>query len=159
MEIKHLTYLKKVTSGVSATSSAPCSRCTLGKTFFKCSIPDQHCKGLITWPNLIPRALFPGFGSGAGESPSIERLIRHFDWLINLGSSCKKMAKWKWFIRYNQNQNGHSNEDFCKKSSLQAMCWFSCFEYLAKPAYLKICNRKFKKPVLQTFLRTKGYQQ
>ena len=42
---------------------------------------------------------------------------------------------------------------------LQAMCWFSCFEYSAKPAYLKICNRKFKKPVLQTFLRTKGYQQ
>ena len=32
--------------------------------------------------NLVPRALFPGIGLP----------IRYFDWLIDLGNSCKKMA-------------------------------------------------------------------
>ena len=39
-----------------------------------------------------------------------------------------------------------------KKSSLQAMWWFSrvllCFEYSARPAYLNICVRKVIKPVI-----------
>ena len=39
-----------------------------------------------------------------------------------------------------------------KKSSLQAMWWFSrgslCFEYSARPAYLNICVRKVIKPVV-----------
>ena len=43
--------------------------------------------------NLVPRALFPGFGGGAGKGPGIGRPIRHFYWLIDLGNSCKKMAK------------------------------------------------------------------
>ena len=42
--------------------------------------------------NLVPRALFPGFGSGAGKGPGIGRPIRYFDWLIDLGNSFKKMA-------------------------------------------------------------------
>ena len=41
-------------------------------------------------PTLVPRALFPGFGGGAGKSPGIGRSIRHFDWLIDLGNLCKK---------------------------------------------------------------------
>ena len=43
--------------------------------------------------NLVPRALFPGLGGGAGKGPGIGRPIRHFDWLIDLGNSCKKMAR------------------------------------------------------------------
>ena len=43
--------------------------------------------------NLVPRALFPGFGGGAGKGPGIGRSIRHFDWLIDLGNLCKKMTK------------------------------------------------------------------
>ena len=39
------------------------------------------------------RALFPDFGGGAGKGPGIGRSIRYFDWLIDLGNSCKKMAK------------------------------------------------------------------
>ena len=45
------------------------------------------------WSNLVPRALFPGLGGGAGKGPGIGRPIRHFDWLIDLGNSCKKMAR------------------------------------------------------------------
>ena len=43
--------------------------------------------------NLVPRALFPAFGGGAGKGPGIGRSIRHFDWLIDLGNLCKKMTK------------------------------------------------------------------
>ena len=43
--------------------------------------------------NLVPRALSPGFGGGAGKGPGIGRSIRYFDWLIDLGNSCKKIAK------------------------------------------------------------------
>ena len=52
---------------------------------------NRNCLETI---NLIPRALFPGFGSGAGKDPSgISWPICHFDWLIDFGNSCKKMAK------------------------------------------------------------------
>ena len=43
--------------------------------------------------NLVPRALSPGYGGGAGKGPGIGRTIRYFDWLIDLGNSCKKIAK------------------------------------------------------------------
>ena len=39
--------------------------------------------------NLVPRALFPGFGDGAGKGPGIGWPIRHFNWLIDLGNSGK----------------------------------------------------------------------
>ena len=48
--------------------------------------------GLELYINLVPRALFPGFGGGAGKGPGFGRPIRYFDWLIDLGNSCKKMA-------------------------------------------------------------------
>ena len=48
--------------------------------------------GYTGYINLVPRALFPGLGGGAGKGPGIVRPIRHFDWLIDLGNSCKKMA-------------------------------------------------------------------
>ena len=63
-----------------------------------------------------------------------------------------------------QSRNGgkyvHSNEDFFKKSSLQALmcsqevltrvaiCFAICFEYSARPVYLKISIQKFIKPVV-----------
>ena len=55
-------------------------------------------RDILEWPqnsyrtNLVPRALFPGFGGGAGKGPGISWPICHFDWLIDLGNSCKKMA-------------------------------------------------------------------
>ena len=48
---------------------------------------------LVMEANLVPRALFPCFGGGAGKGPGIDRLIRHFDWLIDFGNLCKKMTK------------------------------------------------------------------
>ena len=40
-------------------------------------------------------ALVPCFGGGEGKGPGIGQPTRHFDWLIDLGNSCKKVAKWK----------------------------------------------------------------
>ena len=106
--------------------------------------------------NLVHRALFPGFGGGAGKCPGIGWPIRHFDWLIDLGTSRKKMAKWKQFMHY------------CEKSKRRKACPLQrrflqeiqvagyvvvlmrvaiCLEYSARPAYLKICVWKFIKPV------------
>ena len=42
--------------------------------------------------NSCSQGTFPGFGGGAGKGPGIGWPIRHFDWLIDLGNSCKKMA-------------------------------------------------------------------
>ena len=47
-----------------------------------------------------------------------------------------------------RNRNGgkyvHSNEDLCKKSSLVVLMRVAiCFEYSARPAYLKICSQMF----------------
>ena len=60
---------------------------------------------LFTHNNLVPRALFPGFGGGAGKGPGIGRPIRHFDWLIDLGNSCKKRAKMKIIYALCRNRN------------------------------------------------------
>ena len=42
---------------------------------------------------LLTQGVFPGLGGGAGKGPGMGRPIRHFDWVIDLGHSCKKMAK------------------------------------------------------------------
>ena len=62
-----------------------------GKIFKWKEIRKEKGKGLHI--NLVPRALFPGIGGGAGKGPGIGRSIRYFDWLIDLGNLCKKMTK------------------------------------------------------------------
>ena len=67
--------------------------------------------------NLVARALFPGFGGGAGKCPGIGWPIRHFDWLIDLGTSCKKMAKWKQFMHYSEIEKAESMSTSTKISA------------------------------------------
>ena len=80
----------------------PATHATLIEVNYSCfqlSIMQKYSTSILSncistpYPNLVPRALFPGLAGGAGKGPGIGRPIRHFDWLIDLGNSCKKMAR------------------------------------------------------------------
>ena len=81
------------------------------------------------------------------------RPIRHFDWLFDLGNLCKKNSQMKIIYALYRNQNDgkydHSNEKIQFAGYVVVHTSVAiCFEYSARPAYLKICVRTFIKPVV-----------